>query len=165
MIRTILGVATFGVLSTNLDIKFIEKPNFSKHKRIIKTDNEIELIKTAMELARGGFVQFQNYLEKDGFGKSEQYLGFLAQTFLSDSGKYDLSFDPIIAINENVAKPHAIPSEKLYQKDDLLLFDGGIKYQRYCSDRTVTFGSTFPNLTFTKENKYFHKQNNKKYTI
>ncbi len=156
------SVATFGVLSTNLDIKFIEKPNFSKHKRIIKTDNEIELIKTAMELARGGFVQFQNYLEKDGFGKSEQYLGFLAQTFLSDSGKYDLSFDPIIAINENAAKPHAIPSEKLYQKDDLLLFDGGIKYQRYCSDRTVTFGSNFSKLDFYQREQIFSQNESQK---
>ncbi len=151
------SVATFETLSFKLDIKFIQKPNFSKHKRIIKTQDEIKLIKTAMELGRDGFVKFALYVANDGFGKSEQYLAYMAQTFLSQSGRYDLSFEPIIAINENSAKPHAVPTSKIYQEGDLLLFDGGIKYQRYCSDRTVTFGNDFSKLDIYQREQRFSK--------
>lgn len=151
------SVATFNALSLKLDIKFIQKANFSKHKRIIKTEDEIKLIQTAMELGRDGFTKFALYVANDGFGKSEQYLAYMAQTFLSQSGKYDLSFDPIIAINENSAKPHAMPTPKIYQEDDLLLFDGGIKFERYCSDRTVTFGTDLSGLDLHQRGQKFSK--------
>ncbi len=150
------SVERYNNLIKKSKIQMVEKPNFSKTKRIIKTDDEILLIKTAMQKAREGFVKFQNYLEHEGIGKTEQYLAFMAQTFLSDSGKYDLSFDPIIAINENAAKPHAIPTEKIYHENDLLLFDGGIKYQRYCSDRTVTFGNDFSSLDIYQRKQKFN---------
>ncbi|MCI0501392.1 MAG: M24 family metallopeptidase [Epsilonproteobacteria bacterium] len=160
------SVAAFETLSTKLDIKFIQKPNFSKLKRIIKTENEIKLIQTAMKLGRDGFTKFAEYIANDGFGKSEQYLAYMAQTFLSQSGKYDLSFNPIIAINENAAKPHAVPTSKIYQDNDLLLFDGGIKFERYCSDRTVTFGTKLSGLDlYQREQKFSKIEQQKVYDI
>ncbi len=156
------SVATFETLSLKLDIKFIQKPNFSKHKRIIKTENEIQLIQKAMELGRDGFVKFAEYVAKDGFWKSEQYLAYMAQTFLSQNGNYDLSFSPIIAINENSAKPHAVPTSKIYQEDDLILFDGGIKFERYCSDRTVTFGNDYSKLDIYQREQRFSKYEQQK---
>jgi Xaa-Pro aminopeptidase len=131
----------FTALNDKTKINFTAKPNFSKQKRIIKSNDEIKLIKKAMKTARIGFGKFQEYLANQGIGKSEKYLAYMAETLLSDYGKYNLSFDAIIAINENSAKPHAHPSDTLYKDNDLLLFDGGIKYKRYCSDRTVTFGN------------------------
>ena len=90
----------------------------------------------------------------------------MAETFLSEYGKYNLSFDAIIAINENSAKPHAHPSSKLYTEKDLLLFDGGIKYQRYCSDRTVTFGNNLNvSSTMQREQKFKKKKYQKIYDI
>ncbi len=160
------SVAAFSTLSSKLELQFIQKQNFSKHKRVIKSEGEIELIKTAMELARGGFVKFASYLSNEGYGKTEQHLAFMAKTFLSQSGKYDLSFEPIIAINENGAKPHANPSEKIYQSGDLLLFDGGIQFKRYCSDRTVTFGEDFSKLDlFQREQIFSNKERQKVYDI
>ena len=152
------SVAAFEALQGKLDIQFIPRVFFSKHKRIIKTKKEIELLKKAMSLGREGFKSFQKFLAKDGYGKSEQYLAYMAQTYLSDFGKYELSFDPIMAVNENAAKPHAHPSEKLYKKGDLLLFDGGIKYKRYCSDRTVTFGNNIGNISKTQRDQEFSKK-------
>ena len=153
-------------LSEDLKIKFIPKVNFSKEKRIIKTSVEIDLIKRAMRIGRAGFVKFQEFLKKDGFGKSEQFLAYMAQTFLSSHGKHNLSFDAIIAINENSAKPHAHPSDKIYNENDLLLFDGGIKYKRFCSDRTVTFGNNLDNFSHTqREQKFKNKKHQKIYDI
>ena len=157
---------TFTALSKDLKINFKSKPNFSKQKRIIKSNDEIKLIKKAMSTARIGFAKFQEYLLSDGVGKNEKYLAYMAETFLSDYGKYNLSFDAIIAINENSAKPHAHPSSKIYNEKDLLLFDGGIKYQRYCSDRTVTFGNKL-NISseMQREQKFKKKKYQKIYDI
>jgi Xaa-Pro aminopeptidase len=153
-------------LTSKLKIKFIEKPNFSKLKRIIKSDCEIELIRKAMILARDGFNEFQKYLKTNGVGKSEKHLAYIAQSFLSKYGKYKLSFDPIIAINDNSAKPHAMPSSTTYKQNDLTLFDGGIKYKRYCSDRTVTFGNNLENVQETqRDQKFKNKFKQKIYDI
>ncbi len=43
-----------------------------------------------------------------------------------------------MAINKNAAKPHATPTSKKLSWGDLLLVDAGLKYKRYCSDRTRT---------------------------
>jgi Xaa-Pro aminopeptidase len=149
-----------------LDIKFNKKEKFSQKKRIIKDDYEIKLLKKAMVGGRVGFVKFQKYLQNKGIGKTEQHLAFKAQTFLTMFGKYDLSFTPIIAIDENSAKPHATPSDKLYNKNNMLLFDGGIKYKRYCSDRTVTFGNNLNNNSIMqREQKFKNKKQQKIYDI
>ena len=157
---------SYTMLSSDLKIKFKPVENFSKQKRIIKTQNEIKLIKKAMQKARDGFLKFQKYLSKNGINKTEEYLAYIAQTYLSDYGKYDLSFEPIIAINKNSAKPHALPSNKIYKKNDLLLFDGGIKYKRYCSDRTVTFGKNLKDISpYQREQKFKNNKQQKIYDI
>jgi Xaa-Pro aminopeptidase len=152
------SVASFNTLVKKVETQFIEASNFSKQKRIIKSDKEIALLKKAMKLGRNGFKNFQQYLAKEGYGKSEQYLAYMAQTYLSDFGKYNLSFEPIMAVNENAAKPHAHPSDKIYSKGDLLLFDGGIKYKRYCSDRTVTFGENIDAISKRQRKQTFSKK-------
>ena len=151
-------------LRENENIKFIPKENFSKLKRIIKTDEEIMLIRKAMELGREGFERFGKYIQKKGIGKSEKYLFFKAKEFLSNKGEFDLSFEPIVAINENSAKPHALPTNKKLSKNDLLLVDAGIKYKRYCSDRTCTSfsGSRF---NFKRKQKFKTKEEQKVYDI
>jgi len=155
---------TYQKLTTNLKINFIQKPFFSKQKRIIKNDNEIKYLKKAMELGRTGFKNFSNYIAKDGLDKSEKYLFFKAKEFMSFQGIYDLSFDPIVAINENSAKPHALPTAQRLQKNDLLLVDAGLKYKRYCSDRTCT-SSASKNITFKREQLFSKKTEQKVYDI
>lgn len=155
---------TYNSLKDNLDIKFIQKPNFSKLKRIVKTDDEIKLLKKAMSLGRDGFERFSSYIQKEGLGKSEKYLFFKAKEFMSNTGELDLSFDPIVAINENSAKPHALPTDKILTQNNLLLVDAGIKYQRYCSDRTCT-SSVNQNINFKRKQKFQTKLEQKVYDI
>jgi len=155
---------TFNSLKKNLNLKFIEKPHFSKLKRIIKTDEEIKLIKKAMSLGRNGFKRLSSYIQNDGLGKSEKYLFFKAKEFMSNVGELDLSFDPIVAINENSAKPHALPTDKVLKADDLLLVDAGVKYKRYCSDRTCT-SSLNKKFDFKRTQKFKTKLEQKVYDI
>ena len=73
---------------------------------------------------------------------------------MQDYGAYALSFEPIVAINENAAKPHALPTDTEVKIGSLILVDAGLKYERYCSDRTrvAEYGN---NLNFDKKHQTF----------
>ncbi len=132
------SVDGFTRLKDALKCKFIPKPDFSHHKRMIKSDRELQLIVKAAKLGSKAFKRLAKEFNQNGFGKDEFWLTHTAKGILSDLGNYALSFDPIVAINHNAAKPHATPTKTHLHKGDLLLVDAGLKYKRYCSDRTRT---------------------------
>ena len=110
-------------------------PFFSFKKRMVKNPKEIEIIKKAVKLGASAFEEFSKVIE---IGIDEFELSYRFKEKLTNRGKRELSFEPIVAINENAAKPHATLTNKILKKGDLLLLDAGIKYKRYCSDRTRT---------------------------
>lgn len=152
----------FCQLSKDLNINFIPKLNFSKIKRMIKSSKEIELLKNSAKLGAKCFDEFAKFINENE-GLSEKELFFNASRILLQNGSCELSFSPIFAINENSAKAHALPSEKKLKIDDLVLFDAGVKLNRYCSDRTrmgyfdtnLSF-SKVPNFKNQKQNEIFH---------
>jgi Xaa-Pro aminopeptidase len=152
-------------LTKNLKTQFIAEDNFSKFKRIIKSDEEIKLLKKAAKIGRDGFKQLANYIRKNGFKKNEKFLNFKAIEKMSDLGKYNLSFEPIVAINQNASKPHALPTNKRLILNDLILVDAGVKYKRYCSDRTCTSNANFEKFSFEREQKFKNKKHQKIYDI
>ena len=157
--------ASYIKLSEDLKTEFIEEPNFSKLKRVIKSDKEITLLKKAAVAGRDGFKELAKYIRKNGFNQTEQFLYFKAFEKMSQTGKLDISFEPIVAINENAAKPHALPTSKKLKLNDLLLVDAGIKYKRYCSDRTCTSAVDFENFSFKREQKFKNSKHQKIYDI
>ncbi|MBL3520615.1 M24 family metallopeptidase [Arcobacter lanthieri] len=157
--------ATYSNLVKDIKTIFKEEPNFSKTKRLIKSDDEIKLLKEASVLGRLGFENFAKYIKKYGLKKSEEFLYFKAFENMSQSGKLNISFEPIVAINENAAKPHALPTSKKLRQGDLLLVDAGVKYKRYCSDRTCTSYVNFDNFNFEREQKFKNKKHQKIYDI
>jgi Xaa-Pro aminopeptidase len=157
--------ATYTKLSENIKTQFIEKPNFSKQKRIIKSDKEIDLLKKAAEAGRVGFKELAKFIRKNGFNQTEQFLFFKAFEKMTQSGTLDISFEPIVAINENAAKPHALPTSKKLKLNDLILVDAGIKYKRYCSDRTCTSVVDFEKFSFKREQKFKNSKHQKVYDI
>jgi Xaa-Pro aminopeptidase len=128
------SVSAFEALQ-KLKIKFLAKQNFSHLKRAIKTKKEISYLQKAVDL---GALAFDNFASEVEAGMSEMQLNFLAKKALSYEGANELSFTPIVAINANASKPHAVATEQILANDDLLLMDAGLKYKRYCSDRTRT---------------------------
>lgn len=116
----------------------VPEVDFSHKKRIIKSDEELKIMAKAVKLGAKAFKSLAKEFRKNGFGEDEYTLTYKAKGVLGDFGTYDLSFDPIVAINANAAKPHATPTSKKLSKNDLLLVDAGLKYKRYCSDRTRT---------------------------
>ncbi len=155
----------YSKLSSELNIEFIEELNFSKIKRVIKNDDEIATLNKAATLGKESFKNLAKYIRKNGFEQKEQFLNFKAIEKMSQQGKFALSFDPIVAINENAAKPHALPTKKRLKLNDLLLVDAGIKYKRYCSDRTCTSHVDFENFSFKREQKFKNKKHQKIYDL
>jgi len=120
-------------------VNFIVSENYSQRARIKKSLDEVELIRKSISLNALAFEKFEEFIRVQGIGLDERRLHFEAKRILSSEGDYDLSFDPIVAIEKNGAKPHALPCGDVLKNGDMLLFDAGIKYNRYCSDRTRTF--------------------------
>jgi Xaa-Pro aminopeptidase len=155
-------IFSLSVLQKDLKTKFKEVPDFSHKKRIIKSSQEIIILKKAAMLGAAAFDSLAKTIQKHGFKQSEQMLTFMAKAMLSQKGKYELSFDPIVAVNGNAAKPHATPTDKKLKKNDLLLVDAGLKYKRYCSDRTRTV-SAEKCFEFTTKQKFKKKKIQKAY--
>jgi len=135
--------------------------NYSHKKREIKTEKELEIIKEAVKKGAESFENFKNSIEID---LDEFELSYRFKEKLTNRGRNDLSFEPIIAINENSAKPHAVVSNKKLKKDDLLLLDAGLKYKRYCSDRTRTIAIN-DEISMSKIQKFKDREKQKIYDI
>lgn len=132
------GLSDYNELSSGLNIEFEFDKSFSQKKRIIKTPKEIELLNSAAKFGAQAFDNFTQSIYPNMIGFDEFRLTHFAREYLSFQGRYELSFAPIVAINSNAAKPHATPTDMKLNKNDLLLMDAGLKFERYCSDRTRT---------------------------
>lgn len=158
------SVSEFNRLAKGLHVKLLARDNFSQIKRIVKNEKELKILKKASHLGAKAFDEFALFVQKHGVGMSEEELHFEAERIFRSKGKLGLSFSPIVAINENAAKPHALPSKKILKRGDLLLLDAGVLYKRYCSDRTRTaeVGDSF---NFGKKQKFKNKERQKIYDI
>ena len=152
----------FKRFTDGLDIKLKARVDFSHKKRVIKSSQEIETLKMASNLGAEAFDRFADVINRHGFGKDEHTLTYMAKTALSKYGQYELSFDPIVAVNGNAAKPHALPTADELIKKSLLLVDAGLKYKRYCSDRTRTVFAE-NDFAFGTEQKFKSKKIQKAY--
>ena len=141
-----------------------KKEKLSLQKRVVKSDEEINILKKAVQKGADGFDEFAKYLSKDGIGKSEKELAFHNLAIMSKKGSLSTSFDAIVAINQNSSKPHAHPSKTKLKENDILLVDAGIKYQRYCSDRTRVCDIQ-GNINFKDKQKFKNKKHQKIFDI
>ena len=65
------------------------------------------------------------------------------------NGADDKAFDLIVAFGENTSMPHAVPTDRVIQKGDIIQFDIGCKVNGYCSD--------FSRVVFVEEMKEEYK--------
>ena len=156
------SVDGFERISTHTEVQFNPQLDFSHKKRIIKSDEELKILAKAVKMGEKAFKALAKEFRKHGFGEDEYTLTYRAKSVLGGFGKYDLSFDPIVAINANAAKPHATPTKTKLASNDLLLVDAGLKYKRYCSDRTRTVHAD-GTFRFDTEQKFKSKKIQKAY--
>jgi len=156
-------VYTFERLRSHTRVSWKARPRLSQKERIIKRPDEIGLLEEAVAIGAAAFDAFAARVAREGPGMNERQLHQLATVTLQGDEGRPLSFDPIVAIGSNAAKPHAHPERKTrLHRGDLLLFDAGIKHRRYCSDRTRTARVT-KNFAFDIDQRFRDKQTQKAY--
>lgn len=114
---------------------FVETENIIEKQRMIKDQEEISNIKKACEITDNCFSYILDYIkpgmtEKQIANEIEEYYKLRAD---------GLSFDTIVASGENTSMPHAVPTDRIIQEQDIITIDMGCKVNRYCSDMTRTF--------------------------
>lgn len=103
--------------------------------REVKDPGEIDLHRKAAEIADDTFAYLMDYVKP---GMTEKEIAVELEFFMRRQGAEAVSFDPIVALGENSALPHATPGDKEVQDGEILLIDMGAKFNGYCSDMTRT---------------------------
>ena len=108
-------------------------------KAIVKSKNELELIKKACEIAEEAFNKTLPCIKE---GVTELEIAALLEYNFKLLGASGPSFDTIVAFNEGSSVPHYKTSNKKLERGSVILMDFGCKYEGYCSDmtRTLFFG-------------------------
>lgn len=112
----------------------IEAENIISQIRSIKDSEEIHNIKKACELTDKCFEQLLNYIKP---GMTEKQIARKIERFYSEYSD-GISFNTIVASGENSSRPHAVPSDRIIEKNDIITIDMGCKVNGYCSDMTRT---------------------------
>ncbi|GIO23160.1 Xaa-Pro peptidase family protein [Oceanobacillus sp. J11TS1] len=107
--------------------------------RMIKTSDELAIIKKATKIADDAFEHIQSYIKP---GVPEIEISNELEFFMRRQGATSSSFDTIVASGERSALPHGVASRKKIQEGELVTLDYGALYDGYCSDitRTVAVG-------------------------
>lgn len=122
-----------------LDVELVPVSGIIEELRLIKTSDELEIMKKAAKIADDAFEHIQSYIKP---GVKEIDISNELEFFMRKQGATSSSFDIIVASGERSALPHGVASNKEIQSGELVTLDYGSLYQGYCSDitRTVAVG-------------------------
>ena len=117
----------------------VETEHMIEKQRMIKDQEEISNIKKACEITDNCFSYILTYIKP---GMTEKQIANEIEEYYRQRTD-GLAFETIVASGENTSKPHAVPTDRVIQKQDIITIDMGCKYQGYCSDmtRTIFVGS------------------------
>lgn len=107
--------------------------------RFIKDEQEIAFIKKAAEISDAVFTYILGLIKP---GMREKEIEIEIDYRMKKLGALSPAFPTIVASGPRGSLPHALPSDRIVQRGDLITMDFGAVYQGYCSDitRTVSLG-------------------------
>lgn len=115
--------------------EFIPLDNQLMLIRNVKDIDEINLIKKANNIAEKSFMEL---LSEVKVGKTEKELAALFDYLMAKNGSDGVSFDTILLTGSHTSMPHGVPSDRVIQEGDFVLFDFGATCKGYHSDMTRT---------------------------
>ena len=120
-------------------VKFVATDEAFGALRAVKSEREINLIKTAQSVTETAFNEILPFIKE---GVSEIEIAARLEYIMLKNG-CELAFDSIVAFGENGSKPHAHRSDRKLCRGEFVTMDFGAKYKGYCSDmtRTVALGA------------------------
>ena len=142
----VLTVRAYRAMEEKLPgVKLSDMPNITGGMREVKSTQELDCISKAVKISGRAF---EALLEKLKPGMTEKQARAVLEYEMYACGADGLAFDTIVASGVNGSLPHAVPSDKVINKGELVTFDFGAKYGGYCSDctRTVAVGNVSDEL-------------------
>ncbi|MBA3350123.1 MAG: aminopeptidase P family protein, partial [Actinobacteria bacterium] len=103
--------------------------------RRTKEPEEVDLLKEAVRIGDDAFVWIQDRIVP---GATEKEIALALEVRMREAGADAVSFDPIVGSGPLSAHIHHTPSDRSFNKGDLILMDFGCRYRGYCSDLTRT---------------------------
>ncbi len=138
------SLSRFADLSKSLEgIEILNDDRFDRlteEMRMIKSEGELSLIKTAQEFTDETFKYILPRIEA---GRTEKEIMLDMEFFIRKLGSEGVGFSFIVVSGKNSSLPHGVPSDKKLEKGDFVTMDFGGAYKGYRADmtRTVAIGS------------------------
>ena len=129
----------FELYNKAVKAEFVPVSGLVEKIRLIKTPEEITIIKVACEIADNAFTHILGFIEP---GKTELEVSNELEFFMRKQGATSSSFDIIVASGLRSALPHGVATKKIIETGDFVTLDFGAYYNGYISDitRTVAVG-------------------------
>lgn len=117
------------------DIQFLSFAQELDPLRAVKTPWEVEHIREAVRVAEEAFSEV---LELVRPGVSEGDIALELEYKLRKKGSEGVPFPIIVLSGPRTSLPHGIPTKRLLEEGEPVLFDFGARIAGYCSDETRT---------------------------
>jgi Xaa-Pro aminopeptidase len=104
--------------------------------RLIKSDEEIEIMQRAADIAAEAHVEAMKTAKP---GMKEYEIEALVEYIFRRSGAYAPAYTSIVGAGANATVLHYINNDGVLNDGELLLIDAGAEYRGYASDITRTF--------------------------
>lgn len=134
-----LTYGMYELYKSEVKAEFVPFSGLIEKIRLIKTEQEINIIKAACEIADNAFTHILGFIEP---GKTELEVSNELEFFMRKQGATSSSFDIIVASGVRSALPHGVATDKVIEKGDFVTLDFGALYNGYISDitRTIAVG-------------------------
>ena len=126
---------TYEQYKESLSSQFVPSSGIIEKIRLIKTPQEITIIKAACAIADDAFTHILDFIKP---GKTELEVANELEFFMRKQGATSSSFDTIVASGLRSALPHGVATDKVIEKGDFVTLDYGALYNGYISDMTRT---------------------------
>ena len=130
--KTRLSVFNFEELLKRLNVEFVGIDEIVVSHRRIKSSEEVDKIKKAIDIAQKAFLDTLDVLKA---GMTEKEIAAYLEYRMKVLGG-DVAFETIVASGKRSAMPHGAASSKVIEEGDVIVFDFGAVYEGYHSDIT-----------------------------
>lgn len=143
---TLLKTAAKFLFNENKDLFSSLKPHEITHRlveqRLIKSDEEIEMLKKAVAITKTAYLKV---LKKVKPSITENEVEAVMRYEMKVKGAHDMSFAPIMAAGKNACILHYVHNDDVCKDGDLLLMDFGADYSNYAADcsRTIPINGKY----------------------
>ncbi len=127
--------ATYQLFEKYIDAKMIGTAGAIEKLRLIKTPEEIKIIKVACGIVDQTFEYILSFIKP---GMTELQVSNEMEHHMRKLGAKSSSFDTIVASGWRSALPHGTATDKIIEKGDIVTLDFGALYNGYISDTTRT---------------------------